>query len=117
MTDSPRQHDAAHVYIEALSATMDPEHFQLLGEMLQQTSANPPPQDPTVEHDIPAEVVREYATIIGIILTGNIDQRVTQTPSGSWAVHANADDIADRKKLADIDAWVAEREELGPDDV
>jgi hypothetical protein len=98
MTNSPGQHDAVHLYIEALSATMAPKDFQLLGEMLQQTTANPPPQDPTVEHSIPPEVFREYATIIGIMLTGKIDHPVTQKPNGAWTV-LTAADVADNPGL------------------
>lgn len=116
MNDSPGQFDAASVYVEALKATMPPEHFQLLGEMLRQTGADPEPQDPTVEHDIPPEVFREYAAIIAIMLTGEIDRPLVQTPKGSWVMFKDRDSDAatDPDKLAEMDAWAAaQRKRLG----
>jgi hypothetical protein len=104
-----RRIDNVSLYMEALKARMNPEHYDVLAKAVHETAhliaeghQAGPVDDASQFTD---EVQREYATVLAILLTGRMDHRLVEMPGpdgspGFAIVEAStADDPAKLQEL------------------
>ncbi|GGT78439.1 hypothetical protein GCM10010207_88070 [Streptomyces atratus] len=124
---APEENDHAvkvALYMETLQARMDPDQYGALAQALHEAfHLLAQGREGTISSDddssFTPEMNRESATVLTILLTGEMDQRVVEVPgsdghSGFVLIDPEeADDPAKVQEVRDfIDQWTTERETM-----
>ncbi|WUD72077.1 hypothetical protein OG937_10395 [Streptomyces sp. NBC_00510] len=115
----PKAHELARFYLDTLEDLMDPKEytdlrvltFTLLEAMTEPISPDDPPSKRYLDIDLTPAVHDEWLTIMGILGSGRMDQRIVEVGDGSRTV-VDSETADDPEALRTFCAQVRERNRL-----
>ncbi|MGW3028283.1 hypothetical protein [Streptomyces sp. NPDC001221] len=115
----PKAQELARFYLETLEDLMDPKEyadlrvltFTLLAAMAEPIGPDDPPSKRHLDIDLTPAVHDEWLSIMGILGSGRMDQRIVEVGDGSRTV-VDSETAADPEALRTFCARVRERNRL-----